>query len=219
MLSYKDFLFEKSSLNLLGVPEEVMKTIQYDFEFSPNINWVKSNDIKNLITSNLIMGVSEKFIFLIFSYVSNDNVLFNVDKYNYVEDDFGGGWMRETDLELKSNGIYNFLIDFKGDKYYTKDNSFKINPKKLRKIKEMSYVIEKDYQFFKKRVKENYSFISDIKKENSMSDLDEIIFDFEDDFSKKLNDYITISDIIQKYGMDKTLKLFDIYVKNNKILV
>jgi len=109
LLKYK--LFEKSSLNYLGVPNEVMVDIQKQFALPADVQWKHLQYKKDLRTElrkddNLFITISK----------NNINVLFSVDNELYAD-------------------VYNFhKNDDMGDEYWDKEDRIQSNVTELNKI-------------------------------------------------------------------------------------
>ena len=70
-------LFEHSSLTKLGIPNEVMKYIQYHYEINSNANWIKIGLKRELIEElkkdeiAMFIEIADKYIKIIVN-LSND---------------------------------------------------------------------------------------------------------------------------------------------------
>lgn len=105
VLMFNDFInegliLEKSSLTALGVPTDVMKSIQKDLALSSDAKWEKINH-KYEIDSFLKRGIKSLFlqininaISVIVCYPTIKGIEFFVDRYKYVDDDWTGGYTK-----------------------------------------------------------------------------------------------------------------------------
>jgi hypothetical protein len=229
--SYNQFLLEKSSLNQIDIPREIMQIIQYDYEFDVNINWNKSekNDIiifPNITIqnkSNLFVCISEDLIFFVFAYKINDNIYYNYDEFKKIEDDFGEGWIRDDKVELDLKTIVRKLLGFKGDVYHAYSGDYKITNKLRRKLHEIDITFNDLTEKFLEKVEDKLDKIginfSGVKKGSGLKPIEDKLLRFENEFSEIKNKYITIVDIINEFGMDKAVYYFIYYVKTDKILI
>ena len=230
MLNYHTFLLEKSSLPSIGVPIEIMQIVQHDYEFNPNTNWNRSEkqdiisfpEITRWNQSNLFVGISEERIFFIFSYRFNDKTYYNYDEFNKIEDDFGEGWERDTEIKVNLKDIIMKIIGFNGNIWYTSAQDYKLTSKIIRKIQDIDKIFKDKTEDFKEKVTDKLKllgiFLLKNPKEHGLSMLDEIIIEFEEKYSDLKNKYITISDLINEYGIDKVVRQFIYFFKNKKLL-
>lgn len=230
MFNYSEFIFEKSTLPSIGIPTEIMQIVQYDFEFSNNLNWFKSDkndiivfpNINRWDKSNLFAGVSEEKIFFIFSYMINDNVYYNYDLYNKIYDDFGEGWIRNNKIELNLKDIVNEILKFKGKIWYTPSENFKLTTKLKRKIHSIDKSLQDKTEKFKIKVIDKLDklgiYIDENKKSNGLNKLEEFILDYEKKYSEIKNKYITIEYLLDEYDENKILRSFIYFIKTNKVL-
>lgn len=103
----ESLLLEKSTLPMLGVPTNVMKSIQKDLALSDDAQWEKI-PTKSLVADflrkggrNLFIQISVTSIKVITSYPTIKGTEFFVDKYRFIDDDWGGEF-RKTTREYKS---------------------------------------------------------------------------------------------------------------------
>lgn len=152
---FNDFLFEKSSLTQLGVPNNVMKTIQEDFALAPDVEWVKMNlksDILNELKKgekNLYIMISIKDINVFVSHQTIKGIEYFIDKYVYQDGDWGGTF-EKLDREYKTFTQLSYDID-------SKSNIYKING-------EFS-VKEQSIRQLDKQQKDNTEFVEKFKKD------------------------------------------------------
>lgn len=216
---YEFILLEKSTLLSLGIPSEVMQMVQYDYEFDDNIDWSKTSR-KNILQypfsskekSDIFVGLSLDKIFFLFSYSYDNNVYYNYDVFKKIEDDFGEGWERNRNIIRKNFNLTSELSDFEGIYFVSSNKNYNITPKLKNKIKEEQEKFDKLTENFKKQVKNKAEKleleISDVPDETGTSELDRMIMEFEDRYSEKENEFLSIPDLIEKYGINKIVKEF-----------
>lgn len=229
MLSFNNFLLEKSSLTELGIPREIMQIIQYDYEFSPDINWNKSDKQDIVIfpnityqkKSNLFVCISDESIIFIFAYKISDNIYYNWDEFNKIEDDFGEGWIRNDKIEMDLKAVVRKILMFKGDVFHANNDDYKLTNKWRRKVEEIDRVFNDITSRFLRNVEEKCDKLgitfSGVHKEDGLKPIEDKLLNFENLISERKNKYITIVDLIKEWGMDKTVRNFIFYVKTNKI--
>lgn len=219
MKNYFQFILEKSSLISLGIPVEVMQMVQYDYEFEDDINWKKVSK-KDIINhpfalnekSDLFVGISIEKIFFLFSYPYNGHIYYNYDNFYRIEDDFGEGWERDKQIIRGNFNLTSQLLPFKGNFYVSHNKNYNITSKLKNKIKEKEKEFDKLTEEFKEEVKKKMEKlemnISDVPQDDGTSELDKMIMEFEERYSEKEGEYITIAELINKYGMEKVVKDF-----------
>jgi len=229
--NFNDFLFESSSLNSIDVPLEVMQIVQYDFEFQQNISWIKSNKndivMYSFVTgrhkySNLFVGVSDDKIFFLFSYNLDNNVVYNYDEFNRIEDDFGDGWERNTENDLNFNNILPLILKFGGKIWFTPNDNYEISSKIERKMKSFEKSLEETTEKFKYEVIQKLNKldieISNRIGANGLSEFDEYLLNFEEKYSELYKKHITIEYLIEEHGIDKIITWFVYFIKTDNIV-
>lgn len=124
----ESLLLEKSSLTILGVPTNVMKSIQKDLSLSDDAQWERislKKDVSDYLRKgdkNLFLQISLNSIIVIVSYPTIKGTEYFIDKYKYTEDDWGGEYKKtsreyktytQTMIDVRPNtNIYRLKGDF-----------------------------------------------------------------------------------------------------------
>jgi hypothetical protein len=147
---YNYSIFEKSTLTILGVPIDVMKDIQYNYELSSDATWTKfyktalKEDLKKDELS-LYVEISIKYI-KVFINLGNDEYQQQV----YKLDDSGWGTFIKKDIELKTRT--QLLIGINPEHLiYKLSGDFQYKPKKQRQVqKELKMFddVTNDFKFY-----------------------------------------------------------------------
>ena len=152
-------LFEHSSLTPLGVPDDIMKEIQINFEIDSNATWTKMilkkdiiQDIKNNNKSFYLSfeNYNNYFIFI------NDNQKYFKQYFNY--DKNGWGSYRIGDREEISYTQLNYTINIKRN-IYKLDTDFKLATKEQRNIQAQAQKLEKSTDDFKIYILKHFNSI------------------------------------------------------------
>ncbi len=281
LLSYK--LFEKTSLINIGVPYQVMQSIQKDYAISDDAQWKKLRYKKDVTTSlhkpkdTLIISICENEILILFSY----NKEYFIENYIITEnDDFGNiKWMRSnriktslTDclkkierkcksyelisgnwhhefrkvrkIKKEESNFENITNKFKQDfaknftnivkRLYGKKSNIitdiiinhlknvkeGITDEQIREILFLNVERAKEVDIFKNKQKEKdpYHLYNEIIRANSLTIFNEYLIKFENDYSDKYKEYLNIPIMIEKWGRDKIMTVFMIYLYLEKII-
>jgi len=233
LLKYR--IFEKTSLIKLGIPSNVMKDIQKNCEISDNAEWKKilKKDIRSILKKNeknLIVCVSDNYVCVIFSL----NLNFYIDTYALIDkDDFSNGyWVKEQRKKLYVSDI---IKDIKKSNYFLLVNGeWKYEPFKSRKLKNAEEKFDSKTQDFIEYFQQNYvKFINNygqnsekvkdiinnkLQQKNSLNKFDEYLISFENEYSEKYNEYLTMPILVDEYGYDKILTAFIYYLYSKKLI-
>jgi hypothetical protein len=268
-------LFEGSSLTRLGVPDEVMKNIQYNYEIEPFAKWKKiglKKDLVEELKNNEIALFIELSIDYIKVIVNNMNDNFYVQYFFYDPGEWGGTY----DIRDKENISRNQLLYGVDSKHliYKLDGFFENRPKVQRRVQKEMKQFDQTTSDFKVYMLSNFNNIvkriygkryndvmtkiadnisnfkpnasaeeileflrnnkkmaekakeyedakedEDIlrikeleKKYNSLPILDEYLISFEEEYSNKLDNRLTIKDLIDTYGRMKIETAFMYYL-------
>jgi len=153
-------LFEKSSLTSLGVPEEVMKEIQINFEINSNATWTKMK-LKKDVLSELKKDEKQFFIQLDKKgniYIFINNYQHYTKQYFKLETD-GWGSFRIDDRETISYNQLTYAININDDIYMLEGSDFEIEPKQDRKIVAQTEKLEKETDDFKIYILKHFNSI------------------------------------------------------------
>ena len=147
---YNYSIFEKSTLTILGVPTDVMKDIQYNYELSTDATWTKfyktalKEDLKNDELS-LYVEISIKYI-KVFINLGNDEYQQQV----YKLDDSGWSNFIKKDIELKTRT--QLLIGINPEHLiYKLSGDFQYKPKKQRQVQKELKIFDdvtNDFKFY-----------------------------------------------------------------------
>ncbi len=147
---YNYSVFEKSTLTILGVPIDVMKDIQYNYELSSDAIWSKfyktalKEDLKNDELS-LYVEISIKYI-KVFINLGNDEYQQQV----YKLDDSGWSNFIKKDIELKTRT--QLLIGINPEHLiYKLNGNFQYKPKKQRQVQKELKIFDdvtNDFKFY-----------------------------------------------------------------------
>jgi len=143
-------LFEKSSLTPLGVPEEIMKEIQINFEINSNSTWTKIMLKKDILSE---LKKDEKQFFIQLDKKGNIYIFIN-DYQNYTKQYFkiesdGWGSFRIDDRETISYNQLTYSININDDIYMLDNSDFEIYPKQDRRLESQSEKLDKETDDFK----------------------------------------------------------------------
>jgi hypothetical protein len=226
-------LFEKTTLINLGVPFIVMKQIQRDYTFSDNSKWEQIKYKKDFISTikkdknSLIISVGKNKIFIVFSY-NND---YYIETYNqFLNDDFGNVKWQRSDRFKASLEEINKMIYTRGCKSYELiSGNWSHEFSNIRKIrKENSDFDDITYKFKQDFIK-NYSKISkilygrnqisnDLIKSNSLTNFEEDLIKFEDEYSDKYKEFLNIPIMINRWSRDKIFTALMVYLRTKKLI-
>jgi hypothetical protein len=160
LLSYK--LFEKTSLIGIGVPHQVMQSIQRDYAISDDAQWRFLKYKKDVTTAlhkpknNLIISVCDNQVLILFSYEKE----FYIENYILTEkDDFGNeNWIR---AERNKSTITDMVkkIEKNCKSYELISGNWTHEFSKVRKIRREESDFEQITNDFKKDFAENFTKI------------------------------------------------------------
>jgi len=153
-------LFEKSSLTPLGVPEEVMKEIQINFEIDSNARWAKMKLKKDVLYE---LKKDERQFFVQLEKKGNIFIFIN-DHQNYSKQYFkletdGWGSFRIDDREAITYNQLRYSVNINDDIYMLQSSDFKTKPKKERRLKAQTEELEKTTSEFKIYIMDNFNKI------------------------------------------------------------
>ena len=212
LLTYQ--LYEKTSLVKLGIPDVVMQDIQKNCAISDNAEWKKilKKNISFILKrneNNLISCVSEDYVCMIFSVDGE----YYIDKYTLKDkDNFGGYWEKE---QRKQTFVSDLLKHIKKSNYFLLiSGEWKYVPYKRRKLKQAEEEFDKETNDFKREFTSEFG----VKGDNSLSQFDENLISFENDYSDKYKEFLTIPTMIKKYGRDRVKIAFRLYLKSKKLI-
>jgi hypothetical protein len=152
-------IFEKSSLTALGVPEDIMKEIQIEFEIDSNASWelmyLKKDIINTLKTTNVFFLSFSKATDNIFIFFSNNNKYY-IQYFKYDTDGWGSYQIKDRE-EITFTQLNNY-INIKNNIYMLNDE-FKTKPKKQRLIQAQTEKLAKTTEEFKYYILEHFNNI------------------------------------------------------------
>jgi len=132
-------LFEKSSLTSLGVPNEVMKNIQYNYEIQSDAEWNRilyKKDVKEQLQKDeiaLFIEINIKYIKVIIN-LGNDK--YTQQKFMYDNSGWGGYKIKDREEITRTQMLYGIRPE---SNIYRLDGTFQSRPKVQRLIqKEMN---------------------------------------------------------------------------------
>jgi hypothetical protein len=226
-------IFEKTSLINLNVPFVVMKQIQRDYTFSDDAKWEQIKYKKDFISTikkdknSLIISVGRNKIFIVFSY-DND---YYIETYNQIlNDDFGNvKWQRIDRFKASLEEIIKMIYTRGCKSYELISGNWSYEFSNIRKIRKENIDFDITTQEFKKDFIKNYSKISkkiygesgisnDIIKANSLTNFEEDLINFEDEYSDKYKEYLNIPIMIEKWSRDKIMTALLIYLRTKKLI-
>ena len=110
--------------------------------------------------------------------------------------------------------VSNVIID------YLKDVNKDASEQKIREILFLNVDKAKEVEEYRRKANEKdpYNLYSDIVKANSLTIFDEYLIKFEDEYSDKYREYLNLPLMIEKFGRDKIMTAFMIYLYSNKII-
>jgi len=155
-------IFEKTTLINIGVPYDVMQTIQRNYTISDNAKWTElkyKKEIKLLLSkkeNNLIISISNNKILVVYYF---DNKYF-MENYDLIEnDDFGNiRWERIYRVETTITEILNNINkDFKS--YKLTSGEWSTDFATERKLKRETKKFDKTTEQFKKDFAKNFTKI------------------------------------------------------------
>lgn len=155
-------LFEATSLLSIGVPYSVMKSMQINYEISPDAQWKKlkyKKDINKILKkseNNLIISICKNKLFVIFSY----NNEYYLETFELIEkDDFGyQNWKRVDRIESSITEIYS-LLGRGCNTYVLLSGDWKHDFSSARKLKKSEKEFDEITNQFKKDFAENFTRI------------------------------------------------------------
>lgn len=153
-------IFEKSSLTALGIPNEVMRNIQYNYELKPDAEWKKigfKKDLQKELKKNekaLFLEISVKYIKVIVN-LGNDEYF--TQYFNY--DDTGWGSYVIEDRELKTRTQLLIGVNPKNLIYKLEGQIFQERPKAQRLVQKDIRELDETTNEFKFYVMENFNKI------------------------------------------------------------
>lgn len=239
---FSEYLTEKSSLTVLGVPLFVMQNIQKDFALSPTAEWVEygiKRDIRNTLIenkNNLLLQVGKDEIKVFVSVYEKKLKLYYIDRYTKKTGEWGDNWVK---LDREGSTLTAMLSEISMEnKYYLLSNSnFSVVKSSVRKIEKdakqfdefnvkfresllnyLTVLLKNTYSAAGKRVEKviinNLASLSD---NLSPSEIKRILYQNVDDAkaSKRLS---AKAQDIPKYGLEQTeqqhnsLTIFDEYL-------
>jgi len=128
-------LFEDSSLSRLGIPNEVMQSIQKDYNVPIDATWERlstKNQIKEFIHNDreLLIELNVDYIKII-SIIGGGCI---IENFSYQEGEWGGGFEKGEREDLSVTLAYN-RISAKSLLFHLKSGSkFEVQPMKKRKL-------------------------------------------------------------------------------------
>ncbi len=143
-------LFEKSSLTSLGVPNEVMKNVQYNYEIQSDAKWnriVYKKDVKEELQKDevsLFIEINIKYIKVIIN-LGNDE--YTQQKFMYDDSGWGGYDIKDRDNTTRTQILFGIRPE---SNVYKLDGTFQTRPKVQRKVqKEMKNFdkVTNDFKF------------------------------------------------------------------------
>ena len=148
---FTEFLNEKvSSLTKLGIPNEVMKQIQIDFELEPHAEWTEimsKEEFKEQIKNKgLYLEVGGGLI----KVFAKLNTYYMMDTYIAMDGEWETEWIKKDREKIQTiTQLYKNLSFRNTRTYVLKGDEYQVELKKQRKIKTVS----KDFDKFNKDFK------------------------------------------------------------------
>ena len=158
-----DLILEKSNLTKLGVPKEVMQSIQRDFAMPADAELkkltLKRDAQKILRTGNkeLILQISLKNIKVFVSYPKGKEIIYFIDKYIFKNDGWGGEY-KKLDREYTSMTQLFSHIDSTGLIYHL-NSEFSLIKQGVRKLINKEIKFDEFTKQFKSDFVENFDNI------------------------------------------------------------
>ena len=156
---FNSFILEMAStLTRLGVPNEVMKDVQINYEIPMNINWIKINksELNNNLRKkekSLFIEINKDYIKIIANYLNS----YFIQYYKYDESGWGSYDIKEREKSSLTSVLYEVSaksIIWKSDSPY-----FQIKPKEQREVQKDA----KDFDYitndFKMNIIQNFNNI------------------------------------------------------------
>ena len=224
-------LLERTTLTNIGIPLEIVQQIEKDYEFS-NVDWKKVNlqellkyiFINKSSQSNLFLQILPNKIMIFTSVDHKDHRTIIYDEFIKSEDDFGEMWERKERKDFQFVNVINrFDLDY--PIYYLEEGEFKIEPRKLRKLKIVMEDFDNTTKDFKQSILDyiNKYEIDWIDKDgssyDSLDDIERMIIRFETKLSQRKKKFLQLPEIINIYGMDKVKTSFLFFLKTGKIIL
>lgn len=120
--NFKDFLLEKTSLFKLGVPQDVVSSIEKDFHLDPNTNWTTikfKKEIEDLVDTKDTFLLIELDPIVLKVFTKYHHKYF-VDRYRYDEEGWGS-WEKEERVKVSKTQFIE-EINYDNLKFYTLDD-------------------------------------------------------------------------------------------------
>ena len=224
-------LLERTTLTNIGIPLEIAKQIEKDYEFS-SVDWKKVNlqellkyvFINKSSQNNLFLQILPNKIMIFTSVDHKDHRTIIYDEFIKSEDDFGEMWERKERKDFQFVNVINrFDLDY--PIYYLEEGEFKIEPRKLRKLKIVMEDFDNTTKDFKQSILDymNKYEIDWIDKDgssyDSLDDIERMIIRFETKLSQRKKKFLQLPEIINIYGMDKVKTSFLFFLKTGKIIL
>lgn len=152
-------LFEKSSLTALGVPNEVMREIQYNYELKPDAEWIRLGYKKDLIEElkkdekAFFLEISDKYIKVIVNLTNNE---YFIQYFNY--DDAGWGKYESEEREMITRTQLLIGVNPKNI-IYKLEGIFQERPKAQRKVQKEIKELDETTNEFKFYILYNFNKI------------------------------------------------------------
>ena len=152
-------IFEKSSLNRLGVPTEIIQELQYNYEIESNANWERIN-LKKDVKKELMKDEISMFIEINNKYIQ---VYINLGNNEYIRqymryDDYGWGVYDIHDREDITRTQLLISINSKS-KIYKLEGDFQYKSKVQRKVQKELKEFDETTKNFKMYIMENFNKI------------------------------------------------------------
>ena len=155
--SYK--IFERSSLTVLGVPDDIMREIQINFEIASNAQWelmkYKKDIIYQLKNNDRLFLSFSKITNNIFIFFSSDNKYY-IQYFKYNNNGWGSYKINKRE-EITITQLY-YYINIK-NKIYMLNDVFKTKTKKQRLIQVQTEKLEKITEKFKYYILKHFNNI------------------------------------------------------------
>jgi hypothetical protein len=187
-----NLILEKSSLTALGVPREVMQSIQKDLALSPDVDWKKIDHKKDIVDylrkgdKNLFIQIAVDGIKVIGSYPTIRGTEYFVDNYVYRDTEWAGEYEK---LKREFPSLTQTIINIEPrTNIYKLIGDFSINKQAKRKM------IKKEKKFIE---------FSDKFKTDFLKQFDKILKRITGTKFKKAKDKIT--DKAKKIAMENDL--------------
>ncbi|NPV13280.1 MAG: hypothetical protein HPY57_16085 [Ignavibacteria bacterium] len=153
-------IFEKSSLTALGIPNEVMKNIQYNYELEPDAKWERlgfKKDLQKELKKNekgMFLEISVKYIKVIIN-LGNDEYM--IQYFNYDNSNWGSYNVEEREPKTRTQLLIG--VNPKHIIYKLVGSNFQERPKAQRMVQKEMKILDDTTAEFKLYTMKNFNRI------------------------------------------------------------